>query len=572
MTAFRWEEEGVLLLLALVFLFSFVLAAPADYSLTSPANDSNLSDSTLTLSWANGSDPDGGPLVYYLEVATDFGFTGFAYVNDSIAEEESPTEDTTSALADGLYFWRVLASNTTDNGTFTAPFSVRVDTVSPVVILESHPNGTAINSTSSPLTFSYRAEDAQLTNCTLYGDFGGTWTANETKTSAHAASLSFTSFALREGLYAWNVECADGANNRAFNDSSANLSLLVDATPPTAFNLTTPTDDAAFNDTTPQLAWTETTELNLVNYTVEISRQPLVEPADFAYLSQDASFNNYTTPLASGVWYWRVTASDGAGNFYRTEIIHFTVNPTQTDTPNEETPTSEPGGGSSPTIKKAAVDILQPGGISVITKTTITTPLVVRNTGDTLLEGIILTATADKDDVHFTFAPSSIPNLAPGQESETQLSITSLRESLGAREVTVTADIRTPRFTDTSKFFINLIELGAEKKERVLERLQFFLALLEENPECLELEEAADRVRSLVEAKDYEGALALVEKTIQACESLVGQRAETVELPKEKDSRQTALLVAAELLAAAVVFGMLYRSYRRRKPSLEAGA
>jgi len=78
--------------------------------------------------------------------------------------------------------------------------------------------------------FSYTAYDTNLKNCTLYGNFGGTWGANETNTSMTSGSQDTVSLILTNGTYLWNVLCYDYAGNNVFN--STNYTVTVDSIKP----------------------------------------------------------------------------------------------------------------------------------------------------------------------------------------------------------------------------------------------------------------------------------------------------------------------------------------------------
>jgi len=72
------------------------------------------------LNWTNSEQASGLPLTYYLEVDDDIDFSSPEYVNSSIAETENITGDTPpSNLSFGTYYWRVLATNTTLNSSWS---------------------------------------------------------------------------------------------------------------------------------------------------------------------------------------------------------------------------------------------------------------------------------------------------------------------------------------------------------------------------------------------------------------------------------------------------------------------
>ncbi|MFC1648286.1 CARDB domain-containing protein, partial [Nanoarchaeota archaeon] len=94
-------------------------------------------------------------------------------------------------------------------------------------------------------TFNYTPEDENLYNCTLYGDFGGSWQKNQTNHSPSDGVInSFSGVYLGPGFYYWNVLCYDIADNFAFALSNYTLNV-------TRPDLTIQSNDIKFSDNTP---------------------------------------------------------------------------------------------------------------------------------------------------------------------------------------------------------------------------------------------------------------------------------------------------------------------------------
>jgi hypothetical protein len=73
------------------------------------------------------------------------------------------------------------------------------------------------------LNLSYLTIDRHLDNCTLWGNFTGTWQANQTQTAVNGTTNSFL-LLVPVGAYTWGVTCADTSYNSA---SSENFTLLA---------------------------------------------------------------------------------------------------------------------------------------------------------------------------------------------------------------------------------------------------------------------------------------------------------------------------------------------------------
>ncbi len=76
------------------------------------------------------------------------------------------------------------------------------------------------------ITFSYIPKDAHLKNCSLYGNFSGIWTINQTNTTLVSGQTNyFQPVYLSYGSYIWNVKCYDTSGN--YNFSSENRTMII---------------------------------------------------------------------------------------------------------------------------------------------------------------------------------------------------------------------------------------------------------------------------------------------------------------------------------------------------------
>ncbi|GAH11284.1 unnamed protein product, partial [marine sediment metagenome] len=76
------------------------------------------------MNWTNSTDEDGDDIIYYLEISTDNNFVTVDYANTTITETDlsGRTEDNVS-LADGDYYWRVLAYDIEGNSSWSDVFA-----------------------------------------------------------------------------------------------------------------------------------------------------------------------------------------------------------------------------------------------------------------------------------------------------------------------------------------------------------------------------------------------------------------------------------------------------------------
>ncbi len=91
-------------------------------------------------------------------------------------------------------------------------------------------NGTVSNNQTQIFTYNYTANSDNADNCSLLGNFSGTFGINQTDNSpTNNTNNTFTTF-LDEGEYIWNVECI--VNSTLSNRSVNNFTLIIDLTNP----------------------------------------------------------------------------------------------------------------------------------------------------------------------------------------------------------------------------------------------------------------------------------------------------------------------------------------------------
>lgn len=92
-------------------------------------------------------------------------------------------------------------------------FNVQIG--SPSITLNSPATGAYYG--SGEIVFRYTPNDIDLQSCSLWGDFTGTFSLNQTDSSPLSGSENVFSLSLPDGTYFWNVACNDSGGNNAFN-------------------------------------------------------------------------------------------------------------------------------------------------------------------------------------------------------------------------------------------------------------------------------------------------------------------------------------------------------------------
>ncbi|MBL8162136.1 MAG: fibronectin type III domain-containing protein, partial [Anaerolineae bacterium] len=285
---------------------------------TSPANEYNYVTTTTarpSFVWTAVTGATG----YTLEVATDSAFSAIIYT--------SPTSMATShllpvanALGYDTYYWRVRITNLPNVSPVYRQFSVTPTLpVRPVLIKPANLEKTNIN----PPTFTWNAVTYAYGSVTYNVQIA---TSSTFATVIFGASnMSITTLGLNNPLpqanYCWRVQAVNqyGAKGPW---SIANC-FTIDTTPPPPPTLLAPANGAITSASRPTLSWSAVTDVN--RYSVQIASNANFTNAQT--IERTTTTYPLPTPLAQGLWYWRVAARDVAGNWGAYSATRtFTVN------------------------------------------------------------------------------------------------------------------------------------------------------------------------------------------------------------------------------------------------------
>jgi hypothetical protein len=212
-----------------------------------------------------------------------------------------------TGLTDGNHTFKAYTQDRAGNVNSTEERTATIDTTSPTTSLDSPTNDSW--QTSQSVTFKYTPTDAHLKNCTLYGNFGGSWAANQSNLTVTSGSQDTITLTLTNGTYLWNVQCYDYMGNSAFN--STNYTIHVDSIIPD-ISLNAPIDQYNTSDTYVDFNWTVVDNLDssllcnlTLNGTVNVSN----------IVSSNGTATNQTVEgFNAGTYYWNITCWDNASN------------------------------------------------------------------------------------------------------------------------------------------------------------------------------------------------------------------------------------------------------------------
>jgi hypothetical protein len=309
--------------------FTVDTVAPSEFNLTLPLSGNISSNLTPTFIWNQSVDPNFAN--YTVQVDNDVNFGSINYIRNMTGLTNVSTAFT--LLDQVIWYWRVLAIDLALNQRTSSTYNYTTDATPPLITLGSPSTGRYANSTRVNLTYT-PSDFTNITNCSLY--VNGTF--NQTNTTINNTNINWFISDFGHGTYNWSIVCYDIVANR---NNSVNNTLTIDLIQPITFPLLSPANNTLTTNTTPTYTWTQTTDQNFANYTIQVS-----DVEDFSHVNH--SFVNtpitntslvQTPALTDGTWYWRVIAFDLAGNqkiMHPTYIVD-TTSPTAFDlyTPND---------------------------------------------------------------------------------------------------------------------------------------------------------------------------------------------------------------------------------------------
>jgi hypothetical protein len=272
---------------------------------TTPANGAFSTDTTPLFTWTRVT----GATNHILQVATNTTFTslvsGYPVTVGNVASY-TPT----TPLAGGTYYWRVLTNGETPVDVVYRTLFIGAAPPAPTLIYTA--NAAFVNDTTPTLQWNAVTPPTGvvLADYEIQVATNAAFSVNlQTFTSATPSLTPGTP--LSEGLKYWRVRAR-------FDVSSPGVwstvrSFTVDVTPPLPPNLTIPANGATITTTrTPRLVWVASATAN--RYVVDVATD-----AGFTNLVVNqvvVTTTSYTIPsaLASGTYYWRISARDVAGN------------------------------------------------------------------------------------------------------------------------------------------------------------------------------------------------------------------------------------------------------------------
>jgi len=165
------------------------------------------------------------------------------YPNSSVADTSTNPNNTIQQVgkfSPSAGVWTITIKNVNNTNRTVSIASTYQFYQPPEVYLISPVNNNTTNTTVvNTVTFLYKVKDSlsNISNCQLYGNFTGTWQANQSNLTTivnyavnNTTTNNFTVSNLSDGAYIWNVYCNNTDGAIGFN--STNYTLKMDVLPP----------------------------------------------------------------------------------------------------------------------------------------------------------------------------------------------------------------------------------------------------------------------------------------------------------------------------------------------------
>ena len=181
-------------------------------------------------------------------------------------------------------------------------------------------------------------------------------------------------------------------------------------------------------------------------------------------------------------------------------------------------------GGGSIVTRVAALDIIVPSSISMHLKDSVTTPIILKNTGDVQLNNINLSYEIEAEGITIEIKDIFFESLEIDDTVSTSAVIKTNLEKPGKDEITIIANAKNPKLEESAGIIIDTTDVYQANITIVEGEIMFALNLFEQNQECLELKELLTQAQTSLGKQEFKKALVLTESAINACKQLVSDK------------------------------------------------
>ncbi len=504
-------------------------------------NYTNISVFNISISGLINFTPDSshvGNHTYNFTVNDSMGAFDSVLVNFTVYPRSDPPNITqiypygTPVSQSIVYAWRnkssfpnniTILNNVTENKTITFNHtSVDDKTAMENLTFEWYLDGTKLNSSSL---------GTGNKSMTKYFDFFSAGT--------HIARVVVFDDMYENSSFNWTINITNVNRPPKLYNQPANLTIDQTTTIPYYFSddydtiIIDPDDDINSNGQLDRGAGNN--ETNTLNYSIT----GCTSNADLEIINTDTL---RVVPQLIGYCFAQVTVTDQYGLTVQSDFILINI----TNVPEQEEVTITSGGGGSSTETVVVpipeevevpfpLEIVIPNVITIYDNETISIPIRIKNNWDETLYGITLDALFNTSaNISYQFVQSFFPEISPLGTIDTSVTFWNYR--LGENfEVNIVANVTQPEYNDSATVLINSLEQRS-KGEQVQIKVTYARDLLDNNPECQELNEILGQAVGEMGKKNYAKAEELVDAVIQGCKYLIQKQKEkesNTETPKD---------------------------------------
>ncbi|MCF7861165.1 LamG domain-containing protein [Candidatus Woesearchaeota archaeon] len=207
---------------------------------------------------------------------------------------------------DNTYYWKVNDSNGVDSSEASYQ-SFIIDNGAPIITQEVEDE---YWQRSNNINLDYLVEEGNgVKNCSLYGNFTGSWALNQTNTTLVQGDNYFNITVPENDIYSWAIECSDELNN---TDISGNRTFKVGNFLPTITILSPPqnTDENEVNFSLRASTLTEDTNISCDVY--------INDTLNFTMAVVNGGINSTTVSLSDGLWNWSANCQNVQNSSWNT--------------------------------------------------------------------------------------------------------------------------------------------------------------------------------------------------------------------------------------------------------------
>jgi len=187
------------------------------------------------------------------------------------------------------------------------------------------------------------------------------------------------------------------------------------------------------------------------------------------------------------------------------------------------------GGGGSTEIEIMRIlrmDLIAPNKLTIYHDDTVSTPILLENSGDYDLTNVRLSAESNTEFLTPTLDTTRIGSLDSGDMKSIMLYVRADSDP-GQYAITVTAESEDPQLKETTRIYMDLSDKYGQDRDEANNKLNFAEKLFDDNPECLELKELLQQATKEIDADRFHKAQTLIKGATDACRSLINIREET---------------------------------------------